>query len=107
MKRFSANDAEFEYETAGRGEPLVLVHGSIIGDAFAPLLAEASLTSRFAVTHFHRRGFLGSSPHTGPFTVYQQALDAHAVIEHVAGGRAHVAGHSYGAVTALELAVNA
>src|SRR4029079_3823167 len=72
-----------------------------------PLLAEPSLTSRYAVTHYHRRGFLGSSPHRGPFTVAKQAADALAVVNHGAGGRAHVAGHSYGGVTALQLALDA
>jgi pimeloyl-ACP methyl ester carboxylesterase len=107
MERFSARGAEFEYETVGTGEPLVLVHGSIIGDAFAPLLTEPALTSRYRVTNYHRRGFLGSSRHKGPFSIAQQAADALAVIRHVADGRAHVAGHSYGAATALQLALDA
>jgi pimeloyl-ACP methyl ester carboxylesterase len=107
VERFSANGAEFEYETIGSGEPLVLVHGSIIGDAFAPLLQERALTSHFQVTNYHRRGFNGSSRHSGPCSIGQQAADALAVIQHVAGGRAHVAGHSYGAVTALQLALDA
>ena len=91
MKRFSANGAEFEYETVGTGEPLVLIHGAIIGDAFAPLLKEPALTTRYAVTNYHRRGFLGSSRHDGLCTVAQLANDALAVIGHVAGGKAHVA----------------
>jgi pimeloyl-ACP methyl ester carboxylesterase len=107
MERFSVNGAEFEYETVGSGEPLVLIHGVIIGDACAPLLAEPALTSRYQVTNYHRRGFLGSSRHTGPFSIAQQATDALAVIRHVAGGRAHVAGYSYGGAIALQLALDA
>ena len=107
MEQFSALGADFEYETVGSGEPLVLVHGSIIGDAFAPLLAEPALTSRYQVTNYHRRGFLGSSAHSGPFSIAEQAADTLAVIRHVAGGRAHVAGHSYGGATALQLALDA
>jgi len=107
MERFSAHGAEFEYETAGRGEPLVLIHGSVIGDAFSPLLREPALTDRYQVTNYHRRGFLGSSRHSGEFSIEQQAADALAVIQQVAGGRAHVAGHSYGGVTALQLALDA
>jgi 3-oxoadipate enol-lactonase len=84
----------------------VLIHGSIIGDAFAPLLKESALTSHFRVTNYHRRGFNGSSRHDGPCSISQQAADALAVIQHVAGGRAHVAGHSYGAATALQLALD-
>lgn len=106
MERLSTNGAELEFETIGTGEPLVLIHGSLIGEAFAPLLKERTLTSHYQVTSYHRRGFLGSSRHTGPCSIAQQAADAAAVIRHVAGGRAHVAGHSYGAVTALQLALD-
>ncbi len=106
MQRLSANGAEFEYETAGTGEPLVLIHGSIIGESFTPLLKESALTDRYQVTNYARRGFLGSSRHNGPFSLAQQAADALAVIQHVAGGRAHVAGHSYGAATAIQLALD-
>jgi pimeloyl-ACP methyl ester carboxylesterase len=99
--------AEIEYETAGQGEPLVLIHGSIVGEAFSPLLSQPALTSRYRVINYHRRGFLGSSRHAGPFSIAQQAADALAVIKEVAGGRAHVAGHSYGAVTAIQLTLDA
>jgi pimeloyl-ACP methyl ester carboxylesterase len=107
MDRIAINGAELEIETVGRGEPLVLIHGSIIGDAFSPLLRESSLTDRARVTNYHRRGFLGSTKHNGPCSIAQQADDALAVIRQVAGGAAHVAGHSYGGVTALKLALDA
>ena len=93
MERFSANGAELEYETVGTGEPLVLIHGALIGESCAPFLAEPALTSRYQVTNYHRRGYLGSSAHDGPCSIAQQAADALAVIGHVAGGRAHVLGH--------------
>ncbi len=107
MNTFSVNSARFEYETAGSGEPLVLIHGVIIADAGAPLLSETALISRYQVTHYHRRGFLGSQPHDGAFSVAEQAADALSVINHVAGGRAHVVGHSYGGTIALQLALDA
>ena len=107
MQRLRANGAEFEYETVGSGEPLVLIHGSIIGDAFKPLLAESVLTSRYQVTSYHRRGLMGSSRHNGPFSLADQAADALAVIRQVANGRAHVVGHSYGGATALQLTLDA
>lgn len=91
----------------GSGEPIVLIHGVIIADAGAPLLSQAALTGRYEVTHYHRRGFAGSQPHTGAFSMAEQAADALAVIRHVAGGRAHVVGHSYGGSIALQLALDA
>lgn len=107
MERLSANGAEFEYETRGSGEPLLLIHGAITGEAFNALLSQSTLTNRYQLINYHRRGFLGSSRHDGPCSIAQQAADALAVIQHVAGGRAHVAGHSYGAATLLQLALDA
>ena len=107
MERLLANGAELEYETTGTGEPLVLIHGAISAEAFDCLLAESTLTSRYQLINYHRRGFLGSTHHDGPFSIAQQAQDALAMIRHVAGGRAHVAGHSYGGATLLQLALDA
>jgi pimeloyl-ACP methyl ester carboxylesterase len=106
MDRLVANGAALEVETAGEGEPLLLIHGSVIGDAFKPLLSEPALTRRYRVTHYHRRGFVGSSRAPIPFSIAQQAEDALAVLEKACGGPAHVAGHSYGGVIALQLALD-
>ena len=107
MERLQVDGGELEYETAGTGEPLVLIHGGIIGDASAPLLREASLTGRYQVTNYHRRGFLGSSSAPRPFSIAGQAADALAVIGKVAGGRAHVAGYSFGGPVAVQLIMDA
>ena len=34
---------ELKYEVQGRGEPVLLIHGSILADAFTPLLAQPTL----------------------------------------------------------------
>lgn len=107
MERLSINGAELEVDEAGSGEPLLLIHGSIIGDAYKPLLSEPKLTERYRVVHYHRRGFNGSSRAPQPFSIPDQAKDALAVIRTVFGGRAHVAGHSYGGAIALQLALDA
>lgn len=107
MERLSTSRGEFEYETRGSGEPLVLIHGAISAEAFDCLLSESGLTNHYRLINYHRRGFLGSTPHAGPFSIAQQAQDALAVIAEVAGGRAHVAGHSYGGATLLQLALDA
>jgi pimeloyl-ACP methyl ester carboxylesterase len=59
------------------------------------------------VIRYHRRGFAGSDRVAGPFTTEQQAADAHALLAALGVGRAHVVGHSYGAVIALQLALDA
>jgi 3-oxoadipate enol-lactonase len=105
MERVKVEGGELEYEVRGSGEPLVLIHGSICGETWGSMMAEPAL-SGFRQIAYHRRGFLGSAKHTGPFSIKQQAQDALAVIKQVAGGTAHVAGHSYGGATALQLAID-
>ena len=39
MQRVHLNGVDLEYDVQGSGEPLVLIHGSILADAFVPLLA--------------------------------------------------------------------
>ena len=34
MQRVNVNSADIEYEVQGSGEPVVLIHGSILADAF-------------------------------------------------------------------------
>jgi pimeloyl-ACP methyl ester carboxylesterase len=98
---------ELEYEVRGAGEPVVLVHGSHIADAFAPLLAEPALTDRYRLILYHRRGFAGSTHPDGPLSIAQQATDCRALMQHLGVPGAHVVGHSYGGAIALQLALDA
>ena len=106
-QRITIDDAELEYEERGSGEPVLLIHGGILADAFAPLLAESTLTDRFRVISYHRRGFAGSTRAEGEVSMARQAADARALLAHLGIGQAHVVGHSYGGLIALQLAVDA
>ncbi len=96
-----------EYEVHGMGEAVLLIHGSHVADAFLPLTREDVLADRYRLVRYHRRGFDGSDPHTGPFSIEEQARDALALMKHLGLERAHVIGHSYGGVTAVQLALDA
>jgi pimeloyl-ACP methyl ester carboxylesterase len=96
-----------EYEAHGEGEPVLLIHGSHVADSFRPLTREPVLADRYRLIRYHRRGFAGSDPHAGPFSIEEQARDALALLQVLGVGRTHVIGHSYGAVTALQLACEA
>jgi len=96
-----------EYESHGEGEPVLLIHGSHIADAFLPLAREAALADRYRIVRYHRRGFAASDPHSGAFSIEEQAQDALALLKHLGLERAHVIGHSYGGVTAVQLALEA
>ncbi|WP_047864875.1 alpha/beta fold hydrolase [Rubrobacter aplysinae] len=107
MERARIDGAELEYEVRGAGEPVVLVHGSIIGDAFAPLFAEPELAERYQLITYHRRGFAGSTHPDGPVSIEQHAADCRALMQHLGVRRAHLAGYSYGGPIVLQLALDA
>jgi pimeloyl-ACP methyl ester carboxylesterase len=106
MERARTDGAELEYEVSGRGEPAVFIHGAFIADTFRPLLAEPSLAGRYRLILYHRRGYAGSSRASGPVSVARQAADCRALLRHVGVKRAHVVGHSYGGIVALQLALD-
>jgi pimeloyl-ACP methyl ester carboxylesterase len=107
MQRVNLNGVDLEYDVQGSGEPLLLIHGSILADAFFPLLVEPRITNNYRVISYHRRGFAGSTRARDPFTIGQQAADGRALLRHLDIPRAHIAGHSYGAAIALQWALDA
>ena len=107
MQRVNLDGVDLEYTVQGSGEPLVLIHGAILADAFSPLLAEPRIANTYRVIAYHRRGFAGSSRASAPFLIGQQAADARALLRHLGITRAHIAGHSYGAAIALQWALDA
>ena len=107
MERVHVNGVELELEAQGSGEPVLLVHGSILADGFAPLLAEPALSGRYRLISYHRRGFARSTHPNTPVSIAEQAADARAVLRHAGAERAHVVGHSYGGAIALQLALDA
>jgi 3-oxoadipate enol-lactonase len=107
LARITTGGAELEFESRGEGEPVLLVHGAIAGDAFAPLLAQPALTDRYRLVNYHRRGYLGSSRAEAPFSIAQQAKDAVAVLDGLGIEKAHVAGHSLGGIIGLQLTLDA
>jgi 3-oxoadipate enol-lactonase len=106
MEQVDANGATLEFRVAGTGEPVICIHGAFIADAFQPLLTEPSLTSRYRLVTYHRRGYSGSSRVPGPTSIEQQAADCRAVMAHLGVAQAHVVGHSFGGAIALQLALD-
>lgn len=96
-----------EIEEQGAGDSLLLIHGAITFDGCRPLLAQPPLTDRYRVIHYYRRGYGQSADPPDGFSIRDQASDARAVLERLCVKRAHVLGHSIGAVIALQLAMDA
>jgi pimeloyl-ACP methyl ester carboxylesterase len=94
------NGADLEYEVKGSGDPVLLVGTGPIADSFLPFLSEKSLVERFRLITYRQRG-VGNG---APVSFEQHAADAAALLDHLDIRRTHVAGHSTGAVIALQLA---
>jgi len=106
-QHLSVDGGVLEYEVVGSGEPVVLVHGALLAEAYAPLCGEPTLTDHSRLVRYHRRGYAGSSRAAAPFSIAQQAADCLAVLRHLGIERAHIVGHSSGGVIALRLALDA
>jgi pimeloyl-ACP methyl ester carboxylesterase len=105
MRRAQVNGVELEYEVVGVGEPVLLV-SPVIADGFLPLLSEPALADRYQVIRYHKRGWGGSTHTPPPVSIATHAADAAALLEQLGVPRAHVAGHSTGAVVAAQLAID-
>ena len=105
MQKATVNGTTLDYEIHGTGEPVLLIHGSHVADALAPLTAQPALAG-YQLIRCRRRGFGAAEPpvHPSATSFEEQAADAVALLDHLGVTAAHVAGHSFGGSVALELA---
>jgi pimeloyl-ACP methyl ester carboxylesterase len=95
----SKDGTPIAFERAGKGPPLVLVHGTTADHTrWNPLLPE--LERHFTVFAVDRRG-RGASGDARGYTIEREFEDITAVIDAV-GEPVHLLGHSYGAICSLE-----
>ena len=92
------------YDEQGRGDPLVLLHGGAVDARFFEHNV-GPLAEHFRVITTDLWGHGRSADRDGRFSLDSFAADVAALIERVAGGPAHVLGHSIGAAVALILAL--
>ncbi len=103
MKTTDVNGIELAYDVQGEGEPVLFIHGALFADFLRPL-AEQPAFSGFRRIRYHRRGYGESGGQPGGFDM--QAADIVALLDHLEVDRAHLVGHSEGAMIALELAAS-
>jgi pimeloyl-ACP methyl ester carboxylesterase len=106
MDKVRVNGVELEYEIAGDGEPVLLIHGGLLADENRPLARQPALTERYRVVNYHRRGFAGSTRAGTPTTIEEQASDAATLLRALGLGPAHLIGHSLGGAIALQAALS-
>jgi pimeloyl-ACP methyl ester carboxylesterase len=105
MEVATTNGVKLEYELRGTGEPVALIHLSLYADSFAPVMDQPALAG-YKLLRYHRRGYAGSSRTVGPVTIADQAADLAGLLDELGIRRAHVAGHSYGGLIALQLVLD-
>ena len=95
-----------EWESAGAGPPLLLIHGlGYTRAGWGP--ARGLLATSLQVVTFDNRGIGQSDAPQGPYSVAAMAADAVQVLDEAGIERAHVVGTSLGGMVAQELAASA
>lgn len=103
MRKITVNGARIAFAEAGRGLPVVLLHG--LGgshDDWRLQLHEFAAHYRVIVPDL--RGF-GASERREPFTIQQHARDVLALMGSLGIARAHLVGLSMGGAIAIEMAL--
>jgi pimeloyl-ACP methyl ester carboxylesterase len=105
MEYARVNGIDLQYEVIGSGEPVLLI-SPVLADGFLPLVSEPALADRYRLIRYHKRGWVGSTHTPPPVSVADHAADAAAILDHLGEPRAHIAGHSTGAVVAAQLTLD-
>ena len=99
----AVNGVEIFFETAGEGEPLVLLHGFMQSHhSYTPFVETLAETYRLIMPDL--RGHGGSTNPDGVFTMRQSAEDILALLDHLGIDRFRGIGISAGAMTLLHIA---
>ncbi|MDA2814295.1 alpha/beta hydrolase [Nocardiopsis sp. RSe5-2] len=103
--RITANGVDMYYEVHGQGEPLVLLHGALvgIGSCFGALLPELARERRVIAVEMQAHGRTPDIDR--PLRVEHLAEDIAALVEGLGLGEVDVLGYSMGAAVAFQLAL--
>lgn len=106
MARININGTSLEYSECGRGEPLVLVHGSA-SDCRTWRCQFEEFGSRFRTINYSRRYHWPNAQiaEEADYSMSEQLDDLRALLLSLDAAPAHLVGHSYGAFLCLLLAM--
>jgi pimeloyl-ACP methyl ester carboxylesterase len=106
MPKVEINGASLAYIEQGSGAPLLLIHGDA-SDHRTWQVTQERLASQFRVIAYSRRYHWPNQriAADASYSMSQQLDDLQAIVPRLAGGPAHLVGHSYGAFLALALAI--
>ncbi len=104
MDLLAFDDVELTYEVHNRGERVVLVHASAFVSWYDPLIEQLT---EFSTLRYRRRLRESAGGGFRPLTVAEDAAICARLMDHIGWDTAHILGHSYGALVALQLAMDA
>jgi len=106
MPKLHVRDIDLYYETTGRGQPILFIHG--LGSSGRDWELQVTFFSqRYRVVTFDVRGHGQSDKPPGPYSIPLFAHDTAELIESLGIGPAHVIGISMGGMIAFQLAASA
>ncbi len=106
MPSARVNGVSLYYEAAGRGAPLVLVHGFACGiRSWDPQVRALSLHRRVLTYDVRGHGLSEAPPEAEAYSQATSVADLHALLTHLKIGRAVVGGLSMGGNIALNFAL--
>ena len=104
MERLVFDDVELTYDVTNGAERVVLVHASAFVSWYDPLIEQLT---EFSTLRYRRRLRESAGGGYRPLTVAEDAATCARLMDHVGWSTAHLVGHSYGALVALQLALDA
>src|SRR5438876_4886165 len=104
MPTADLNGVKIQYQRAGKGPELVMIHGLAANLAFWYFRILPALVQDFCVTIYDLRGHGKSDMPPSGYTSAQMVIDLHALMDHLGVGKTHLVGHSFGGEIALHYA---
>ncbi|MBS1864231.1 MAG: alpha/beta hydrolase [Actinobacteria bacterium] len=104
--RLQVGNVQVEYtDDEGGGDAILFVHGGLFSEWFRPVAGQESLAGNRVIV-MRRAGYVRAADATEPLSVTERAAHCADVLEHLSVERAHVCGHSSGAIISLQLALD-
>ena len=103
MDRACFDGVEVSYEVQGDGQPVVLLHAAAFTTWFRPLVDRMP---RFSTVRYAREP-IRTEGRIEPLSAAEDAAVCARLMDHLGWRTAHLVGHSYGALIALQLAMDA
>ncbi len=104
MDHLSFDDIDLTYQVRGSGERVALIHASPFVSWYEPLVEQLS---GFSNLRYRRRLRRPDDEPYRPLSVAEDSRICMRLMEHIGWTTAHLVGHSYGALVALQAAIDA